>query len=63
MVDLKLHRTTIFLTTALSKNLDVLSLQTGESRSTIIRMALAEYLKQRGYKPHKEPIVTVRHKQ
>jgi hypothetical protein len=54
-------RTAIFLTDAMDQNLSAMALQTGESRSTLIRLALAKYMKANGYNPSKRPRVTVRH--
>lgn len=57
-----LNRTTIFLPDVLDENLDCLSLQTGESRATIVRLALAQYMLQQGYDPYKKPKITVSHR-
>lgn len=57
----RMVRTTIFLTEAMDLNLSALALQTGESRSTLIRLALVKYMKEKGYDPHKKPRIAVRH--
>lgn len=57
----RMVRTTIFLTEAMDLNLSALALKTGESRSTLIRLALAKYMKENGYDPNKRPRITVRH--
>lgn len=57
----KLVRTTIFLPAIMQFNLQVLALQTGESQATIIRLAIASYLKTQGYDPHKKPQIKVRY--
>lgn len=57
----RMIRTTIFLTEAMDLNLSALALQTGESRSTLIRLALTKYMKEKGYDPHKKPRIAVRY--
>lgn len=57
-----LNRTTIFLPEVLDENLDCLSMQTGESRATIVRLALAQYMLNQGYDPYKKPKITVSHR-
>jgi hypothetical protein len=52
-------RTTIFLPVAMDMNLSALALMTGESRSTLIRLALTQYMKEKGYDAHKKPRVTI----
>lgn len=52
-------RTTVFLTDVLHANLECFSLTTGESKGSIVRTALAEYLQKQGMKPNQTPKVTV----
>lgn len=58
----KLRRTTIFLPNAMAMNLAALALQTGETQASIIRQALAAYMKSAGYEPYKRPRVRVSHR-
>jgi len=57
-----LNRTTIFLPDVMDENLNCLALQTGESRATIVRLALAQYMVSKGYDPYKKPKITVSHR-
>jgi Ribbon-helix-helix protein, copG family len=58
-----LTRTTIFLPDEMDQNLDCLALMTGESKATIVRLALAKYMKETyGYDPYKKPKITVSHR-
>lgn len=56
-----LIRTTIFLPNAMACNLAALALQTGDSQASIIRHALATYMKKAGYDPYKQPQIKVTH--
>ena len=55
----KLTRTTIFLADVLNDNLSALALRTGDSKSVLVREAVAELLKKRGLKPFQKPEVHV----
>lgn len=57
-----LLRTTIFLPKTMALNLAAMALVKGESQATIIREALAAYMKRAGYDPYKKPIIKVAHK-
>jgi hypothetical protein len=57
-----LNRTTIFLPNVMTANLDCLALQIGESKATIVRRALAQFMQTFGYDPYTMPKVTVSHR-
>ena len=57
-----LNRTTIFLPDVMTANLDCLALQIGESKATIVRQALAQFMQSYGYDPYAMPKVTVSHR-
>jgi hypothetical protein len=57
-----LNRTTIFLPEVMTANLDCLALQIGESKATIVRHALANYMQTYGYDPYRKPKITVSHR-
>jgi hypothetical protein len=57
-----LNRTTIFLPHVMTANLDCLALQIGESKATIVRQALAQYMQAHGYDPYTKPKITVSHR-
>jgi hypothetical protein len=46
----------------MARNLAALALQTGDSRASIVRQALAAYMKTFKYKPYKKPTIKVTHK-
>jgi predicted transcriptional regulator len=52
-------RTTIFLSTALKRNLDLLSIMRKEPKAEIIRRALSEYLKKEGLEPDQDPQIQI----
>ena len=52
-------RTTILLPETLNKNLEVLSLKMGETKSDIVRNALSNYLEAKGLDPSSLPNITV----
>jgi hypothetical protein len=57
-----LNRTTIFLPDVLNQNLGCIALEKGESKATIVRLALAQYMISQGYDPYKKPKITVSHR-
>ena len=57
-----LNRTTIFLPDVLNQNLGCIALEKGESKATIVRLALAQYMLSQGYDPYKKPKITVSHR-
>ena len=50
-------RTTIILTEAIDRNLEVLAALTGRGKGEVIREALSAYLQGHGLKPEKLPIL------
>lgn len=57
-----LKRTTIFLPDAMNANLDYLASQTGESKATIVRQALAQFLVSQDLQPYSRPNNTSPHR-
>lgn len=48
-------RTTIFMTEALSFNLDLFALKSGKPKGEIVREAVTQYLEKAGLEPERKP--------